>query len=445
MVTDVLEPAQIEELFADGVDLSNVATVLSLACLAVERLRNASTDDLDDIEFRYIAQGVEALRSQADAAAVDAARQLEERDHERHHGFFTSSAWMRHHLQLPKDEARVRLQVVRMLDALPASERAARHGRIGLEQLRMAARAFALEAVRDAFIEQADDLLHDAEHCDAERFAELLANLRRLADAERQRRAAQRRHDERRLSLRRRPDGSWRLVATFGDVQGAEINDVLAQFTDAEFRTDWADATSAAADGQVIGVDSLRRTQPQRRADALHQIALAAAAHPGEGIAPLPMLNVLIDEVTLQTEVEGGAHDPGRYREMVCRTQDGEPLPISEASSMALWAHIRRLVRDAAGTAVDLGRRRRLFTGSARDAVLLTQSTCLWFGCDAPVHRCEVDHTVEWGRRSGTTSPDNGGGMCKAHNLFKERRRYLVHRNGDGTWTITDRDGHPID
>jgi hypothetical protein len=33
-----------------------------------------------------------------------------------------------------------------------------------------------------------------------------------------------------------------------------------------------------------------------------------------------------------------------------------------------LWEHIRRVVRDASGVVIDMGRRSRLFTGAARQA-----------------------------------------------------------------------------
>ncbi|MEL6893412.1 MAG: HNH endonuclease signature motif containing protein [Actinomycetota bacterium] len=173
-------------------------------------------------------------------------------------------------------------------------------------------------------------------------------------------------------------------------------------------------------------------------------MVLAAASNPADGAGPLPTLNILIDDTTLTTHLTGNDHDPGRYAAMVCRTQDGEWLPIAEASSAALFAHLRRVVLDRAGVVIDLGRRSRLFTGAAREAVMLTHSTCVWFGCDAPIRRTHADHAVEWARRSGTTSPDNGEPLCAAHNLLKERRRYRIHREPDGQFTITAHDGSPL-
>ena len=69
---------------------------------------------------------------------------------------------MRHHLQLSNVESRVRMQIVRLYDTLPAWEHAARNGDLGLEQIRLAARTFARTTIRQAFIDQSDELLDDA-------------------------------------------------------------------------------------------------------------------------------------------------------------------------------------------------------------------------------------------------------------------------------------------
>jgi hypothetical protein len=61
-----------------------------------------------------------------------------------------------------------------------------------------------------------------------------------------------------------------------------------------------------------------------------------------------------------------------------------------------LTGHVRRVVFDAAGVVIDLGRRSRLFTGSSSDAVMLGDRWCLWPGCDQRSGRCQADHTQPW-------------------------------------------------
>ncbi len=438
-----LDEIDVQEVFADGVPFDDPFTLLALAQLSVERLRHANTDMLDRAEFGHFARGVEQLRNQTDAAAVDAATCATDRGHDRDHGFFSGRAWIRHHANLSNQEARARMQVVRLFELLPEWERAARNGLVGVEQVRLVARTAAIPAVVDAIVDQSSNLLDDAITCPFDLFEERVANLRKLADAEGSARDAQRRHEARDVSFRRLDDGSWRLSGRFGGMQGAELNHILAHFIDAEWRADWVDAAERLGADAPIGLTDLRRSEPQRRADAFFHAMLAAAAAPGPGKQPLPTLGVLFDAESLETTLLGGEHDPARYREIVCRTQNGDSLDFSEAAQLALFAHLRRVVVDGRGVVIEQGRRQRLFRGAAREATLMMQTTCVWFGCDAPVRRVHADHNVEWLRHGGT-DPDNGGGLCAGHNLLKERGKFRVFRDDDGDWTITDADGKPV-
>jgi hypothetical protein len=60
------------------------------------------------------------------------------------------------------------------------------------------------------------------------------------------------------------------------------------------------------------------------------------------------------------------------------------------------WGQIRRVVVDAAGVVVDMGRRRRLFTGNARHAVMLQATHCVAAGCHTPIRHCQADHLHDW-------------------------------------------------
>jgi hypothetical protein len=64
------------------------------------------------------------------------------------------------------------------------------------------------------------------------------------------------------------PDGSWSLHALFDDVGGPEFLEGFCWYVDREFDTDWTEATRRLGEGNV-DVTKLRRTEGQRRADAL--------------------------------------------------------------------------------------------------------------------------------------------------------------------------------
>ena len=137
-----------------------------------------------------------------------------------------------------------------------------------------------------------------------------------------------------------------------------------------------------------------------------------------------------------------GRADPLAYRDVVCRSQSGHQLHTADAVAVALVAHVRRVVYDTQGVVIDLGRRQRLFTGAARDAVMLLATVCAWAGCDAKAQWCQADHSISW-KAHGATVPRNGGPLCRRHNHLKEHG-YRIHRDQHGTWHTHHPDGHEI-
>lgn len=109
----------------------------------------------------------------------------------------------------------------------------------------------------------------------------------------------------------------------------------------------------------------------------------------------------------------------------------------------ALLGRVRRVVFDAAGVVIDLGRTQRVFTGGARDAVELQDRRCLWPGCGLSVRRSQIDHATDWGDL-GVTAPSNGGPLCGRHNRWKSRG-YQVWRDAVGDWHLVRPDGSNLD
>ena len=125
----------------------------------------------------------------------------------------------------------------------------------------------------------------------------------------------------------------------------------------------------------------------------------------------------------------------------VCRTTDGDHIPPADAIAAILQGQIRRVIVDSTSTVIDLGRKRRLFTGNARDAVMLRSTTCIWPGCDRPASGCQTDHITGWSEH-GSTDAANGVLMCGPHNRFKARG-YTITPTA-GRWRITRPDGTHI-
>ena len=171
-------------------------------------------------------------------------------------------------------------------------------------------------------------------------------------------------------------------------------------------------------------------------------MAAAAAACPPAAVRPVPVLNLLGDIETVQAAFNDVPVAPSRYRDVTCRTNTGRALDPYEVVKLIYWAEVRRAIIDDLGVVIDLGRRRRCFTGAAREAAKLTSLGCDWPGCDVPPSRCQIDHVQSWASH-GQTNQDNAGCDCGWHNRLKEQG-YKVHRDTDGTWQFFHPDGHQI-
>jgi hypothetical protein len=216
--------------------------------------------------------------------------------------------------------------------------------------------------------------------------------------------------------------------------------EIFSWFCEAEWRADWAEARTRL--GNTANTADLRRTEAQRRADAFVAMARAAASTPPGSRAPRPTVNVLIDQASFEAHLRGEAPDPADYASVVVRTQTGRRLHPDDAVNAALIGHIRRVVYDASGTVIDLGRRSRLFRGNSREAVMLLLTTCVWIGCDRPIAWCDADHSLGW-KAHGATVPRNGGGLCEGHHHMKDRG-FHVYRDDLGTWHVIDPNGDEI-
>jgi HNH endonuclease len=69
---------------------------------------------------------------------------------------------------------------------------------------------------------------------------------------------------------------------------------------------------------------------------------------------------------------------------------------------------------------MDIGVRRRLFTGATRRAVQLRDRECFHPYCEEPAEACQVDHIQRY-TDGGPTTQDNGRCACGFHNRERER------------------------
>ncbi len=388
------------------------------------------------------ALGVEQLRRQSEATATAVAGHLDEAQPFRDQGFFTAKAWMKHHLQLSGPEAHGRVQQARLRHAVQVWNDALGGGQVGVAQTRLMARIAANARIPEAVLHEGVwRLMADAMDVSFEEFERRALTWEALADplgaAEKAERAAERRA----ASMQQAHEGGWVLHATFDEVGGPEFLEIFSWYVDREFALDWAEATQRLGEGNAH-LNSLQRTEPQRRSDALLEMARAAAACPPDAKRPLPTVNFLINETAAAAVADNELIDPASYDEVVSRTDRGNRVDPAAIIGVSLWSLIRRVVVDAKGVVIDLGRTSRLFTGFAREAVMLLEPSCIWPGCDQPHTWCHADHLTSWTTR-GPTDPDNGAPLCARHNYFKEQG-FTVARDALGGWHIIGPGGDVI-
>jgi hypothetical protein len=356
-----------------------------------------------------------------------------------HHwdGHTSAKVMVRREADLSGPEATARDKTATMLLELDKIREALRAGDIGVDQVRLLARTHANRRVRHFMADAQDWFLEMARAHDFIDFQIVIAQWERLLDDDGAEPAAIR---NRQVSLKQDPISlAWILTGSLSSVAGAQISEVLDAYCDAERMIDWDKAVLEHGDDTCEA--HLARTEAQRRADAFYQIFLDAAANP-EGSCPADFVtDIVIDQETYETVLErlnGGPFQPLDPTKVRCETLSGVQLDPTEAVLVSLTNDLRRVVLDARGVTIDLGRR-RIFTGGARLAAQLQRRRCYWPGCWVPTRKCEIDH-LKPHREFGLTNPGNGEPVCGCHNQTKERG-FTVTRNPDGGLTIARPDG----
>lgn len=253
------------------------------------------------------------------------------------------------------------------------------------------------------------------------------------------------------------------VSASGGDpLTAIEMEAIFEKFTDAEYAEDVQCRNEMWGDDALL--HELARTPRQRRHDAIVAIFRAAAEAKDSGMTGTPaqlVLNIVVDAntwaqvshdagIATETNLAGRRvdpftgierpadlldelmADPSTLLDRRCESDTGVPLHAHDVLRAALSGHVRRVVVDAAGTVIDMGRRSRLYTGSAREAATLLVTTCQHPGCRMPARWSQVDHNDEWVAQSGETTQANSNIECGPHNVAKSTHRWRTRRATNG-------------
>lgn len=234
------------------------------------------------------------------------------------------------------------------------------------------------------------------------------------------------------------------------------------------FRHDVADARARAAEecgcddpdhhGPADDPDDpaglpLARTPTQRRADALAELiflGLNDTATGGDDRAGGPTTKVVVTVSAtelaratlpgLDHETTGCGHDHGDAddhvecplvadpvarlaRDVVQARFDDLDRPVDDTTlaTLACDCTIVRMVLDAAGVPIDLGRERRLVSPHQRRALVQRDGGCVFPGCDRPPRWCDAHHILPW-EHGGPTDLHNLVLLCRHHHRAMHQR-----------------------
>ncbi|WP_433420702.1 HNH endonuclease signature motif containing protein [Microtetraspora malaysiensis] len=116
----------------------------------------------------------------------------------------------------------------------------------------------------------------------------------------------------------------------------------------------------------------------------------------------------------------------------------GQLLPVTDIHRLAQTSGLTRLVMDADGCVLDVGRTARRATRRQRRTILTRYTRCMVDHCPMPAHLCQIDHITNWSD-GGTTDLDNLGPTCQFHNRDRYRNpaHYQLHQVGKNRWGFT--------
>jgi hypothetical protein len=108
-------------------------------------------------------------------------------------------------------------------------------------------------------------------------------------------------------------------------------------------------------------------------------------------------------------------------------------LPISSKAveRLACDCTITRVLLGSDSTVIDVGRARRVISGSQGKALRVRDRGCVWPGCDRPATWTSAHHLVHW-TNGGPTDLSNLVLLCYRHHWMVHEGEWQIVRGDDG-------------
>ncbi|RBY90336.1 endonuclease [Blastococcus sp. TBT05-19] len=167
------------------------------------------------------------------------------------------------------------------------------------------------------------------------------------------------------------------------------------------------------------------RTRAQQQADAFVQLCdnqLAAGGLPTlRTVKPHVVVTIPLDDL-VGSDMSPATADLGF----------GATISAARARWLACDGNVTRIVIGPEGQPLDLGRSHRVTPHPLRRVIEHRDHHCVFAGCDAPTHWCDVHHLVHWAH-GGETEPGNLALLCERHHT-KVHHGFRIDRDEHGRW-----------
>ena len=305
-------------------------------------------------------------------------------------GFVSPIDWIRFNCHMTSGAAADRVAVGRSMDRMPKSIEAVAQGDIGMAHVTVMART--ADALKDAFDER--PLLEYARENSPGKLHFFCRHARHAADPKGYAAEEAEQVENRRLSLSTWIDGTMLLSGVLDAFGGGALRAALEPLARRSGEQD-------------------HREREQRLADALVELATG-----GQQRANLQVTS------SLETLL-GLAGAPGADMEF--------SLPISARTveRLACDSNITRVLLDSESVVIDVGRSKRVVSGSARRALIARDGSCRWPGCDRPPSWSAAHHVTHW-IHGGRSDLENLILLCHRHHWMAHEGNWQLVRADDG-------------
>jgi hypothetical protein len=315
-------------------------------------------------------------------------------------GFDSPISWLKEVCHMGGGAAADRVCAGNQLQGLPLSAAALEEGRIGFAHFALLAKTAV--AVGPRFEEA--NLLRQAEKLNVRRFVNACMHARHTANPDAYANEEKEGVEARSMSVFTAEDGTMLFKCILDKVGGAAVRTALEPLAKRAGRDDCRDYKRRLADAWVDL--------------SMHALDAGLVPHQGSQRTHLQVTT------TLETLL-GFCGAPAAEMEFSL------PISAKAVERLACDCSVTRILLGSDSMVIDVGRARRVISGSQRKALNVRDCGCVWPGCDRPASYTSGHHLAHW-IRGGPTDLPNLVLLCYRHHWMVHEGDWQIVRTDDG-------------